>query len=219
MAIAASGPSPIDESLQVARSDRISKLSEIVFGLAPERFLGGTNHEYDDVEPAGLIAALRACGYYMIPRAAFTKDDGKIVQIKGNDGNHYIAEFSIRDPSIVVHVARIHLASLSLDPDPEPLAGPGFRMREIQIVDRMDVIPEYSMRLNLGSVTADRAFLIAMSVVISFMDDQDDDPDEDARLAPLTALVRPTDDELREIWAKKLPPSSINYDDEVDMPY
>jgi hypothetical protein len=82
----------------------------------------------------------------------------------------------------------------------------------------MDVLKDYSKSLNLGNVTTDRAFLVGMSLVISFMDDRDDDPDETARLAPLSALVMPTDDELREIRAK-LPPSSINYDEEEDLPY
>ena len=71
----------------------------------------------------------------------------------------------------------------------------------------------------LGKMTTDRAFLIGMSMVISFMDDGDEGSDEeDARLAPLLALTMPTAAELREIRAK-LPPSTINYDDEGEQPF
>ena len=218
MALAASGPSPIGESLQVARSNRISELSNMVFRLAPERFLGGTNHDFDDVEPQDLIAALRICGFYMIPVHVYTNNNLKNVRVQGNDGNHYIAEFSIREPLINLHVSRIRLASLALDPDPAPLVGSGFKMREIEIVDRVDVIPEYSTRLSLSGVTADQAFLVGMSLIISLMDDQDDDSEEEARLAPLLAMVMPTAEELREIRAGR-PASTINYDEEGDQPF
>ena len=79
-------------------------------------------------------------------------------------------------------------------------------------------LKEHSKQLKLGRVTTDRAFLLGMSLVIGFMDDPVQDQDEDARLAPLLAQITPTDDELREIRAK-LPPSTINYDDEGDQPY
>jgi len=50
------------------------------------------------------------------------------------------------------------------------------------------------------------------------MDDQHEDPNEEARLALLSAQIMPNDNELREIRTK-LPPSSINYDEEGDQPY
>ncbi len=42
--------------------------------------------------------------------------------------------------------------------------------------------------------------------------------DEDARLARLAAEVMPTPEELRKLRAK-LPPSTINYDEEGDQPF
>jgi hypothetical protein len=41
---------------------------------------------------------------------------------------------------------------------------------------------------------------------------------EDARLARLAEQIAPSREELREIRAK-LPPSTINYDEEGEMPY
>lgn len=45
-----------------------------------------------------------------------------------------------------------------------------------------------------------------------------DDEAEDARLLRLAERITPRREELREIRAK-LPPSSISYDDEGEMPY
>jgi hypothetical protein len=211
MSITASeSSSPTGESQANERKERLVHLAWMVFNLMAERHLGETNHEFDGVEDASLIAALRVCGYYSDQIGCSDFGDTLVVQVKGIDGHEYIVQFTLLEPRISIHVARVQVTKL-------PMVG-----REGQAestYNRMNVLQEHSKRLKFGKLTTDRVFLIGMSLVISFMDDEDDDPDEDARLAPLTVLVRPTDEELREIWAKKLPPSTINYDDEVDMPY
>jgi hypothetical protein len=58
--------SPLTEPQMAARRKRkrIAGLALIVFVLMRERYQGGTNHEYDGVESADLIAALRVCSSY-----------------------------------------------------------------------------------------------------------------------------------------------------------
>jgi hypothetical protein len=210
--IASESSSPIGEPQAAERRKRLRHLAWMVFNLMRERFrfLGGINHEFDGVEDAGLIDALRACSHYTQQIACSNYDELYVIQVNGIDGHVYIIQFLLFAPGISVHAARVRVTSL-------PLVGQDGQVDSTY--NTMDVLQEYSKRLKLGKVTIDRAFLIGMSLVISFMDDQDDDPDEDARLAPLTALVMPTEEELREIWAKKLPPSTINYDDEGDQPF
>jgi hypothetical protein len=208
---AAESPHPLGESQTNERKERLVHLTWIIFNLMAERHLGEMNHEFDGVEDASLIDALRVCAYYSNQIGCSDFGDTLVVHVKGIDGHEYIIQFSLLEPRHSILVARVHITKL-------PMAG-----REDQVessYNRMNVLQQRSKRLKFSGLTTDRVFLIGMSLVISFMDDEDDGSDEeDARLAPLSALVRPTDEELREIWAKKLPPSTINYDDEVDMPY
>jgi hypothetical protein len=191
----------------------------MVFNLMAERYQGGTNHEYDGVEDAGLIDALRACSSYTEQIVCLNFDEVFVVQVEGIDGHNYFIQFSIMGPALSVHAARVRITKLSLLDGPEGREdGPRFTMYEEASHNTLNVLQDYSKRLDLGRATADRAFLIGMSMVIGFMDEQGEDQDEDARLAPLVAQVVPTSDELREIRAK-LPPPSINYDEEGDLPY
>ena len=201
--------SPLGESQAAARRKRLSHLVLMVFKLMAEwRYQGGKNHEFDGVEDPNLIDALRVCSSYTKQIGILGFSD-PVVKVDGIDGHEYIIQFSIFGPGLSVHAARVSVTSLPL------VVGEG---HVDSTFHTMDVLQDYSQRLKLGKITTDRAFLIGMSLVISFMDDEDDDPDEDARLAPLSALVMPTDDELREIRAK-LPPSTISYDEEGDQPY
>ena len=211
MSIAASeSRPPLGESQTAGRGERLAHLAWMVFTFITERHLGVTNQDFDGAEDPGLIAALRVCGFYAEKIGCLDYGDTLVVQVDGIDGHPYIIRFSLFDADFSVHVARVKVTS-------SPVVGPEGLVDDTY--NRMNILDGHSKRLKLGKLSTDRAFLIGMSMVISFMDDQDDDPDEDARLAPLSAMVRPTDAELREIWAKKLPPSTINYDDEVDMPY
>jgi hypothetical protein len=201
--------SPLGESQAAERRKRLADLALMVFELTSERYQGRKNPMFDGVENADLIDALRACSYYTDQIHCLVFDDSLVVQVEGIDGHSYIAKFSLFGPGISVQAGRVRVTKL-------PLVG-----REGQddvTYNTIDVLEEHSKRLKFGRITTDRAFLIGMSLVISFMDDEEDDPDEDARLEPLSALVMPSDDELREIRAK-LPPSTINYDEEGDLPY
>ena len=208
--------SPLDESQVAARIRRIARLALMVFEFTHARHFGGTSHEFDDVEDADLIAALRACCFYTkhiscISTVFDRPDEPFFIEIHGIDGHRYIIGFSLLGPGFSVHAARVRVTTLSLLAPREDTEGGGTN-------HTLEVQQDYSKRLKLGKVTIDRAFLVGMSLVIGFMDDKDDDPDEDDRLAPLMAQVMPTTEELREIRAK-LPPSSINYDEEGDQSY
>ena len=200
--------SPLDESQVAARIRRIARLTLIVFKLTRARRLGGTNNEFDDVENAELIAALNACCFYTTYASCLSNifdnpDEPFYIEIHGIDGHRYIIGFSLLGPGVSIHAARVRVTTLSLLASREDKEGGGTN-------HTFEVQQDYSKRLKLDKVTTDRAFLIGMSLVIGFMDEQDDDPDEDARLAPLLAQITPTDDELSEIRAE-LPPPSINY--------
>jgi hypothetical protein len=197
------------ESRANERSERLVHLAWMVFKLRAEQHIGDTNHEFDGVEDASLIDALKVCAYYSDQIGCADFGDTLVVQVKGIDGHEYIVRFSLLEPRISIHVARVQITK-------SPMVGQQGQAESTY--NRMNVLPEFSKRLKLGRVTIDLAFLIGMSLVIGYMDDQHDDPDEYARLAPLSALVMPTADELREIRAK-LSPSTINYDEEVDLPY
>jgi hypothetical protein len=201
--------SPLGEPQASSRKKRLSRLTRIVFELMGERYHGVTNPEFDGVEDAALLNALRVCSLYTDLIGCSDYGDRFVVEIEGIDGHNYIIQFLIFSPEISVHASRVRVTNL-------PQVGRAGRVESTYI--RKDVLDEYTKRLKLGGVTTDRAFLVGMSLIIGFMDDQDDDPDEDARLEPLSALVRPTDDELREIRAK-LTPSTINYDEEGELPY
>jgi hypothetical protein len=199
---------PTGESEVAERRQRLDRLAWMVFEFITERRDGETNHEFDGIEDAGLIAALRVCGFYTEQIGVLDFGDSLVVQVDGIDGHSYISQFSLLGAGISVHSARVRVTK-------SPLEG-----RMDRTYNRMQILGEHSMRLKYSKLTTDRVFLIGMSLVISFMEDEDDGSDEeDARLAPLSALVMPTAEELREIWAKKLPPSTINYDDEGEMPY
>jgi hypothetical protein len=202
---------PIGESQAAERRERLDHLAFMVFNFITERHGGGTDQEFEDVEDAGLIAALRVCAYYTEQIGCLDFGDAVVVQVKGIDGHEYIIQFSLLESRHSIHVARVQVTK-------RPMVG-----REGQAestYNRMNVLHEPSMRLKLSKLTTDRAFLIGMSLFISFIDDGDEGSDEeDVRLAPLLALTMPTPDEWREIRAKKLPPSTINYDDEGEMPY
>ncbi len=200
---------PIGESQVAERRERLIHLARMVFDLTAERYFNITRHEYDGVENTGLINALRVCSFYTDQIECRDFSDSLVVRIKGIDGHYYVIQFSLFRPGFSVKASRVRDRTL-------PLVGPDGQVEATYIT--ANVLEEHSKLLKLGKVTADLAFLVGMSLVISFMDDQDDDPDEEARLAPLLALVMPTDDELRELRGK-LPPSTINYDDEGDQPY
>ena len=152
---------------------------------------------------------MRACGYYTDQIHCLVFDDSLVVQVEGIDSHSYIMKFSLLGPGISVQAGRVRVTKL-------PLVG---REGRVDVTyNTIDVLEEHSKRLKFGRITTDRAFLIGMSLVISFMDDDEDDPDEDARLEPLSALIRPTDDEWREIRAKKHS-STINYDEEGEQPF
>ena len=201
--------SPRDEPQMTARRRRIAHLARIVFDLMKERYLGGTNHEFDNDEDPGLLAALRACSLYTEQIGCLNLDEPLFnVEVEGIDGHHYIIRFSLFGPDISLHAARVGITKLSLPTSDE-----------ISSYNTIDIIQEYSMRLKLARVTADRAFLVGMSLVIGFMDDRGgDEQEDDDRLAPLLAQVMPTDDELREIRAG-LPAPAIHCDEDEDLPY
>jgi hypothetical protein len=201
---------PLGEPQATARRKRLAHLARMVFHLMRERFQGGTDHEYDGIENAGLIDALRVCSSYTDQIGCLNYEDSLVIQLEGIDGHDYIIHFSLFGPGFSVHASRVRVTKLPL------LVGPKGQVEST--FHTLDVLQEYSRRLKLGAMTTDRAFLIGMSIVIGFMDEQGEDQGEDARLAPLVAQVMPTSDELREIRAK-LPPSSINYDEEGDLPY
>jgi hypothetical protein len=211
MSITTPKPSvPLGELQSAERGERLEHLARMVFELMAGRLQGGTSHEFDGSEDAALIAALRACSFYITQIGCLDFGDSLVVRIEGIDGHDYILRFSPLEPRFPVHVARVLVAK-------SPIVGRDGRVD--RTYQRMNVLEEHSKRLKLGKLSTDQAFLVGMSLVIAFMDDQGDDPDEDARLAPLTNLVMPTEEELREIWARKLPPSTINYDDEGDQPF
>ena len=193
---------PLGEPQATARRKRLAHLARMVFDLMRERYQGGTNHEFDGIENAGLIDALRVCSSYTDQIGCLNYEDSLVIQLEGIDGHDYIIQFSLFGPEFSVHASRVRVTKLPL------LVGPEGRVDST--FHTLDVLQEYSRRLKLGATTTDRAFLVGMALVIGFMDDQGDDPDEDARLAPLLAQITPTDDELSEIRAK-LPPPSINY--------
>jgi hypothetical protein len=187
--IASESTSPLSESQAAVQRKRLSHLVSMVFKLMTEwRYQGGKNHEFDDVEDPNLIDALRVCSSYT-KLVGFLDFSDPAVKVDGVDGHEYIIEFSIFGPSISIHAARVRVTSLPL------VVGEGHVDR---IDHTMDVLQEHSRRLKLGQITTDRAFLIGMSLVISFMDDEDDDQDKDARLAPLLAQAMPTDVEAQE---------------------
>ena len=198
---------PLDEPQIVARRKRIAHLAGIVFELMKERDQGGTNHEFDNDEDPGLIAALRACSLYTNQIGSLNFNETLFaVEIEGVDGQPYLIRFSIAGPGIIVYGARVGLA------ESEP------NVSEVRITHtNFDVMPGYSTRLKLGGTSTDQAFLVGMSLVIGFMDDRGDDEEDDARLAPLLARVMPTNEELRQIRAE-LPDSFINYDEEGELP-
>ncbi len=200
---------PLDEPQMASRRQRIAHLALMVFELMKERYQGGTSHEFDQVEEADLLTALRACSWHTDEIGCFNFDELFVIQIKGIDGHDYMIQFSLLGPPFSVHAARVRIAKLSLS-DREG--------GEHSTHNTMNVIPEYSKRLKLNGVTTERTFLVGMALVIGLMDDQGDDPDEAARLAPLSNLLMPNEEEFREIRAKVAPPS-LDYGDDEELPY
>jgi hypothetical protein len=183
----------------------------MVFDLMGERvrYAGGKNIGFDGVEDAALIDALRACSSSIDQIGCLDFGDPLVLQVDATDGHSYIVQFSLIEPGFSVRASRVRITTL-------PLVGHGGEVDSTY--HTLDILDDFSQQLTLDNVSTDRAFLIGMSLAIGLMDDQADDSNEDGRLVPLVALVMPNDDELREIRTK-LPPSSINYDDEGDQPY
>lgn len=205
---ASESSSPLDEPQMAARRKRIARLALMVFELMGERHLGGTIHEFDGVEGADLIAALRVCSSHVNHISCLPFDNSFAIEIEGIDGHSYIIEFSLLRPGFSVHAARVRVTRLSIPAGPEGQEDTSSRT--------FDILEGYSERLKVDGVTADRAFLVGMSMVIGFIDPEGEDQDE--RLQPLVQMVAPRREELRRIRAK-LPPTSINYDEEGDQPF
>jgi hypothetical protein len=198
--------SPLDDSQTNSRTKRLSRLAFMVFTLMKERWQGGTITEFDGIENAGLIEALRACSAYTGHIDCVNVDDLYDFKIEGIDGHNYIIRFSLFGPGFSVHAARVRLTKLSM---------PGSQENGVTMtMEVLDVLEEYSKRIKLGKATTDHAFLVGMSLIIGFMDI----PGDDEQLKPLIRMISPSRQELREIRAK-LPPSSTNYDEEGDQPF
>lgn len=206
MSATAPGPiSPLGEPRMAARRKRLAHLAFMVFTLMRERFQGGTITEFDGVESADLIDALRACSSYTNQIDCLDFDDHFVIQIQGIDSNNYIIKFTLFDPEFSLLAARVAIRKLSL------IAG-----LEHSSHHTMDILDDYAVRLKLGGVTADRAFLIGISHIIGFIDHGGEG--EDDRLTRIAAAITPRREELRRLRSK-LPPPSINYDDEGDQAY
>ncbi len=203
-------PSPTGELQAAERRMRLADLALIVFTLAAERSLGVINQEFDGVEDAALIDALRACSSYIERIGCLEIGDAFFIELEGVDGHQYFFQVSFSDSGVTVGVSRVSIRTL------KTIVGPESRVEET--FNSVRSLDDCHSRLNLGRVTTDRAFLVGMALVIGFMDETGDDPDEDARLAPLVALVMPTSEEWREIRARRTP-SAINYDEEGELPY
>ena len=204
-------PFPPGELREAERRVRLYNLAFIVFRLAAERSLGVINHEFDGVEDADLIDALRACSLY-VERIGCLDFDDFFVELEGVDGHKYLFQFSFSESGVTIGASRVSISTSTLGISD----GPGSWLERTG--NRVKPLDGYTLRLDLGRVTTDRAFLVGMALVIGFMDETGDDPDEDARLAPLVALVMPTSEEWREIRARRTP-SAINSDEEGDMAY
>src|SRR4051812_26441301 len=203
--------SPHAEPQMAARRKRIAGLALIVFELMKERYQGGINHEYDGVESADLIAALRVCSSYTDQISCLPPDDPWdpfVIEIQGVDGHNYIIQFSLAGPGIFVHAARVRVTNLSL------LAGP--KDQEDSRNTTFAILQDYSERLKLGKVTADQAFLIGISLIIGFIDQEREERNEG--LDSLLKLITLRREELRQIRSK-LPLSTTNYDEEGDQPF
>ena len=67
--------SPLDEPQFITRGKRLAHLAGMVFTLMMERYQAGTITEFDRVEDADLIDALRACGAYTEQIGCLNFDD------------------------------------------------------------------------------------------------------------------------------------------------
>ncbi len=198
---------PLEDSQSTLRIKRLSRLAFMVFGMMKERWHGGTNTEFDGIESADLIAALRVCCAYTDHMDCLNVDDLYDFKIDGMDGHNYIIRFSLFGPGFSIHAARVRLTKLSMSGGQDNSSS--------MTMEVLDVLEEYSKRIKLDKVTTDQAFFVGMSLIIGLMDIANDDDD---RLQPLIRMITPTRQELREIRAK-LPPSSTNYDEEGDQPF
>jgi hypothetical protein len=180
----------------------------MVFEFIRERYLGGTNHEFDGAESADLIAALRVCGSYADHISCLPFDEFFAIEIQGVDGQTYLIQFSLTGPGISVHAARVRVTNLSMIV--------GHKGQADSSSTTFDILQEYSERLKLGKATADQAFLVGMSLIIRFIVQESEGRDES--LDPLLKMITLRREELHQIRSK-LPASSTNYDEEGDQPF
>jgi len=188
---ASPGASPMAE-----RRKRLVALAEMIFDLEVERYRGEVLREYDDVESAGLVEALRVCSSYVDQIDCLPFDDLFVVKIKGIDGHDYIIQLPLHGPGFSLHASRVRVARLSM------LAVPPGQEEGTSTI--LNILDDHSERINPGKVTVDRAFLIGMSMVIGLMDRQGEG--EVGRLGPLVQFITPSREEFRELRERRPAP-------------
>lgn len=198
-------PAPDQQPIAALRR-RIFQLHRLVWEFTWEKMRTAALPELAErvgFEPVGPLDALRVCGHFLRQIEPMGIFDPILFRLDGVDGKQYLLGFDPRNDGLRVFASRGRTQTLSLvDERPGGQGDDNWIFHEESGSFEEVVLP---------AASADRAFLVGMSLVIGLMEPLDADDDE--QLLPLLQAIAPSSSELAAIAAAH-PSPDVQLDDD-----